>query len=69
MTHINVKACHATTGFPKIVPPEPFMAATAGPPGPFAAQQMIPPDQLWHRGWSPFATAGPHIIQRLLLFY
>ena len=59
--------CHATTG-----PPGPFMAATAGPPPPppgsFEALQMVPPDQLWHCGWSPFATSGPRIIQRLLLF-
>ena len=40
--------CHATTGLPKI-----------GPSRPFAALQMVPPDQLWHCGWSPFATAGP----------
>ena len=60
--------CHATTGPSKIGPPGPFMAATAGPSGPFAALQMVPPDQLWRRGWCPFATAGPRIIQRLLLF-
>ena len=40
--------CHATTGPPKI-----------GPPGPFVSLQMVPPDQLWCRGWSPFSTAGP----------
>ena len=39
--------------------PRPLMAATAGPPGSFAALQMVPPDQLWHHGWSPFAAAGP----------
>ena len=49
--------------------PRPFMAATAGPLGPFEALQMVPPDQLWRFGWSPFAIAGPRIIQRLLLFY
>ena len=38
--------------------PGPFMATTAGPPAPFAALQMVPPEQLWRRGWSPFATAG-----------
>ena len=53
---------------PQIGPPGPFMAATAGLPGPFAALQMIPPDQLWRHDWSSFATAGPHIIQRLLFF-
>ena len=35
------------------------MAAIAGAPGPFVALQMVPPDQLWRRGWSPFTTAGP----------
>ena len=35
------------------------MVTTAGPPGPFVALQMVPLDQLWHRGWSPFSTAGP----------
>ena len=39
--------------------PEPFMAAIAGAPGPFVALQMVLPDQLWCRGWSPFTTAGP----------
>ena len=51
--------CHATSGPSKIGPPGSFMAATAGPSGPFAALQMVPPDQLWRRGWCPFATAGP----------
>ena len=37
------------------------MAVTAGQsPGPFAGGTADgPPDQLWHRGWSPFATACP----------
>ena len=26
-------------------------------PGPFVALQMVPPNQLWHHGWSPFATS------------
>ena len=60
--------CHATTGPPKIGPRGPFMAATAGPSGPFAALQMVFSDQLWRHGWSPFATAGLRIIQHLLLF-
>ena len=36
------------------------MAVTAGQsPGPFAGGTADgPPDQLWHRGWSPFATAA-----------
>ena len=56
---VSSVACHATTGPPKIGPPRPFMAATVGPAGPFAALQMVSPDQQWHRGCSPFATAGP----------
>ena len=62
-------SCHATTGPPKIGLPGPFMAATAGPPGPFAALQMVPPNQLWHRGWSPFATAGPPYNPVFIPFY
>ena len=45
------------------------MAATAGPPGPFAALQMVPADQLWRRGWSPFATAGPPYNPAFITFY
>ena len=48
--HAICMVCHATTG-----PPGPPMAAAAGPPGPFAALQMVPSDQRWHHGWSPFA--------------
>ena len=56
--------CHATTG-----PQGPFMAATAGPPGPFAVLQMVPPDQLWHHGWSLFATAGSPYNPTFITFY
>ena len=35
------------------------MAATAGPRAPFAALQMVSPDQPWCRGRTPFATADP----------
>ena len=44
----------------KLVPPDhPCMAAAAGPRGPFAALQMVPSDQRWPHGWSPFAIVGP----------
>ena len=53
---------------PKIGPPGPFMAATAGLPTAFAALQMVPPTQLWCRGWFPFPQLVSRIIQCLLLF-
>ena len=34
------------------------MAATAGPPEPFAALQMAPQTNYGYRGWPLFATAG-----------
>ena len=55
----SVAFCHATDGPPKTVPPGPFMAAAAGPLGPFVALQVVPPDQLWRHGWSSFAMVGP----------
>ena len=48
--------------------PGPFMAATAGLPGPFVALQMVPPDQLWRYGCPPLPHLVPRIIQHLLLF-
>ena len=56
---IILVVCHATTGPPKIGPPGPPLAAAAGPPGPFTALQMVPSDQRWRHGWSPFAIVGP----------
>ena len=50
--------CHATTGPPKLVP-RTIYGSYSWSPQLFAALQMVPPDQLWHRGWPPFATAGP----------
>ena len=64
--------CHATTGPPKIGPPGPFMAATAGPP----AQTICKTADGSPRPTMHGAVVGPplphlvprHIIQRLLLF-
>ena len=54
-------------------PPDPaFMTVTAGQsPRTICGTADGPPDQLWHRGWSPFSTAaaGPRIIQRLLILF
>ena len=54
-------ACHATTGPPKIGP-QTIYGSYSWSPGPFAALQMVPPDQLWRRDWSPFVTAGPQYV-------
>ena len=36
-------------------------------PGPFVALQVVPPDQLWRHGWSPFAMVGPKITPKSLI--
>ena len=66
--------CHATDGPLKMGPPGPSVAnyvamdawspgpstaAIDGPPGPSVAPQVVPPDHLWRRKWSPVATNGP----------
>ena len=44
------------------------MAATAGPPGPFVALQMVPQTNYGAVVGPPLPQLVPRIIQRLLLF-
>ena len=61
--------CYATTGPLKSGPLDHLRQLQLVPPGPFAALQMFPPDQLWRCGWSPFATAGPPYNTAFITFY